>query len=277
MRVDRVCWDDMGALVSSVGGSFLRMLVFFGQLVSLFLEVVRAIFTGRVRVRLFFEQVVLIGYGSQLVVMVAGAFTGAVFAAQAYFKFSEVGLETATGPVVALAMARELGPVLAGVMVAGRIGAAMAAEIGTMKVTEQIDALRSLAVDPVDYLVVPRTLAILVSMPVLVAEAILLGVLAGRLITVDVYGVPLPWFVQQIEAHTGVGDYLTGLIKGAFFGGIIVIVSCLHGLRASGGAVGVGQATTRAVVDSCLGIIVANLFLTLILNDVFPMVPAFVG
>ncbi|MEM1442307.1 MAG: ABC transporter permease [Verrucomicrobiota bacterium] len=253
--------------------NFLRRFVqYHGQLGVLFGEVIGAVFSGRVRWRLVLQQIVAIGFGSQMVVMVTGAFTGAVFAAQSFFKFSEIGMATATGPVVSIAMCRELGPVLAGLMVAGRMGAAMAAEIGTMKVTEQIDALRSMGVSPVDYLVVPRMLAILVSMPVLVAESIALGILASDVLTTKVFGVPEVWYRYQLMNHTGIGDVFSGVIKGAVFGLLIALISCRHGLRTRDGAVGVGNSTTRAVVDSSLAILIMNLFLTLILNQLLPMV-----
>src|SRR5205823_7610403 len=128
---------------------------------------------------LFLGQIVEIGLLSQLVVIVTGAFTGAVFAAQTYFQFNRIGMGSAVGAVVSVAIARELGPVLTGLMVSGRVGAAMSAEIGTMKVTEQIHALRALAVYPIDYLVVPRVLAMVVSMPLLTAECIGFGIVAS--------------------------------------------------------------------------------------------------
>ncbi|MDF1825861.1 MAG: ABC transporter permease [Verrucomicrobiales bacterium] len=249
-----------------------RLISYHGQLGMLFGEVAGALFRGHVRWRLVMSQIVAIGFGSQLVVMITGAFTGAVFAAQSFFKFSEIGMASATGPVVSIAMCRELGPVLAGLMVAGRMGASMAAEIGTMKVTEQIDALRSMGVSPVDYLVVPRMLAILISMPILVAESIALGILASDVLTTKIFGVPEVWYRYQLMSHTGPGDVMSGVIKGAFFGVLIALISCRHGLRTQDGAVGVGVSTTRAVVDSSLAILISNLILTLLLNEFFPMV-----
>jgi phospholipid/cholesterol/gamma-HCH transport system permease protein len=241
-----------------------------GQLALLAVGAIISLFTARVRLRATFLQIVAIGIGSQLVVIVTGAFTGAVFAAQAYYKFNELGLGSATGPVVSIAMCRELGPVLAALMVAGRMGAAMAAEIGTMRVTQQLDALRAFGVDPVDYLVVPRFLAILISMPILVAEAIWCGMWAAEYLTVQVFGVPAPWFEGQLLAHTRDSDVLSGLLKGTVFGLLIVLISCHRGLHASDGAVGVGRATTRAVVDSSLAILVVNFFLSLLFNRWLP-------
>lgn len=252
--------------------SWLRNLIsYYGQLGVLLGAAFGAVINFRVRWRLVLQQIVAIGFGSQLVVMTTGAFTGAVFAAQSFFKFSEIGMASATGPVVSIAMARELGPVLAGLMVAGRMGAAMAAEIGTMKVTEQLDALRSMGVSPVDYLVVPRILAILVSMPILVVEGIALGILASDVLTTKVFGVPEVWYRYQLMNHTGMGDVLCGVIKGAVFGLLIALISCRHGLWTQNGAVGVGRSTTRAVVDSSLAILIMNLLLTLILNQLLPV------
>lgn len=247
---------------------FLREL---GQLGLLVAAAFVSAATRGLRARLVLAQIASVGIGSQPVVVVTGAFTGAVFAAQAYFKFHELGMGSATGPVVSIAMCRELGPVLAALMVAGRVGAAMAAEIGTMRVTEQIDALRAMAVDPVDYLVVPRLVATLVSMPVLVAETVCCGILAALALTVGVFGVPEPWFTEQLLAHTRPGDVVAGLCKGLVFGLILSAISCHRGLGASEGAVGVGRATTRAVVDSSLAILVVNFFLSLLLERWLPV------
>ena len=179
-------------------------------------------------------------------------------------------MDAAVGPVVSVSMFRELGPVLCGLIVAGRVGAAMSAEIGTMKVTEQLDALRALAVHPVDYLVVPRFLAMLVSMPLLVAECIGVGILAAYLLTTQVLGVSEPYYVHNMLYFTGGRDVAMGLIKGMVFGIVIVFVSCHQGLNAREGAVGVGRATTEAVVVGSLFILVVNFFLTMTLNIFFP-------
>ncbi len=253
------------------GAATLRFFAYLGQLVSLLGEIGIAIISSPPRIRLTGHQLVSIGFGSQLVVIISGAFTGAVFAAQIYFKFSELGLGSATGPVMSLAMCRELGPVLAGLMVAGRVGGAIAAEIGTMKVTEQIDAIRSMGVHPVDYLVMPRVFGMLISMPLLVAEAIAFGILAGHFLIVKMFQVPAAWFQYHVYVHTSIDDIGIGMIKGFFFGGLIVLISCHEGLRARSGAVGVGKATTSAVVISSLAILISNLFLSFLLNHFFPL------
>lgn len=246
------------------------MISHFGQLGLLARDIVFSLLFSGLRLGVTCTQTVAIGIGSQMVVIITGAFTGAVFAAQTYFKFEELGLGAATGPVVSIAMCRELGPVLAALMVAGRMGASMAAEIGTMRVTEQIDALRAMGTDFVDYLVTPRMIATLLSMPILTGEAIWFGMLSAEFLTVGVFGVPQPWYTEQLLAHTQATDIIAGLIKGTVFGFLIVLISCHRGLTTSDGAVGVGRATTRAVVDSSLSILIVNFFLSLLLERWMP-------
>jgi len=257
-------------LLRYLGRRWISATAYAGELLLLAIEVVRSLFGGRPRWGLVPAQVLEIGARSQLVVMVTGAFTGAVFAAQTFFQFHELGMDSAVGPVVAVSMCRELGPVLAGLMVAGRVGAAMSSELGTMKVTEQIDALRALAVHPIDYLVVPRLLALMLSMPLLVAECIALGIVAGYVVGVQMLGIQGAYFINNLLTFTSAGDVILGLIKGFFFGILIALVSCQKGLDAAEGAVGVGRAATSAVVVSSLGILVSNFFLTLALNPLFP-------
>lgn len=261
----------MVKVFQALGRIAIHFLEYLGQLAGLFRETSLAFFIGVKRIGLVGRQIVSIGFGSQLVVIVTGAFTGAVFAAQTYFKFSEYGLESAVGPVVSIAMCRELGPVLTGLMVAGRVGASMAAEIGTMKVTEQVDALRAIGVHPTDYLVLPRAVGMLFSMPLLVAEATGFGIAASYLITVYGFNVPFTWYDMQIRAFTDLTDISIGMIKGIVFGTLIVLVSCHQGLTARNGAVGVGKGTTSAVVISSLAILISNFFLSILLNYFFPL------
>lgn len=253
-----------------IGSATLSLLGYLGELLFLMLETVRSVATTPIRWRLALQQILEVGFRSQLVVVVTGAFTGMVFAAQTYFQFHKFSMETAVGAVVAVSMFRELGPVLTGLMVAGRVGAAMSAEIGTMKVTEQLDALRSLGVHPVDYLVVPRTIAMLVSMPLLVAECVGIGIAAGQFVAVKVMGVSEVYYVRYMEKFTASQDLKMALIKGGVFGILIVFVACSEGLKSPEGAVGVGRATTEAVVRGSLLILIVNFFLTMILNIFFP-------
>jgi phospholipid/cholesterol/gamma-HCH transport system permease protein len=253
------------------GRFFLDFLHYMGQLAELLGELAFA-FRSRVwRLKLVAHQIVAIGYGSQAVVIVTGAFTGAVFTFQTYAKFKDFGVESSVGAIVSVALCRELGPVLAGLMVAGRVGAAMAADIGTMKVTEQIDALRVMGVHPVDYLVLPRFIAMMISMPLLVAESITFGLVAAYAVAVYGFGIPHPWFITHLVGHTNMEDLSTGMIKGFVFGILITIISCHQGLKAENGAVGVGIGTTRAVVIASLALLIFNFFLSILLNYFFPL------
>ncbi len=253
------------------GRSFLNFLSYLGQLGRLVADLAHSIFRGRLRILQMAEQIVGIGYGSQAVVVVTGAFTGAVFTAQSYFKFKDFGIETTIGGIVSVSLCRELAPVLAGLMVTGRVGAAMAAEIGTMKVNEEIDALRVMGVHPVDYLVQPRFFAMMISMPLLIAESIVFGLAASALVSSLAFHIPFTWFWTHVVDHTNHTDLIFGMTKGFFFGILIVLISCHQGLTAANGAVGVGLGTTRAVVFSSLALLVVNFFLTMLLNYFFPL------
>jgi phospholipid/cholesterol/gamma-HCH transport system permease protein len=211
-------------------------------------------------------QIYFIGWKSQSVVLVTGAFTGMVLAAQTYFQFHKVKMDTATLAVVSVSMCSELGPVLTALMVAGRVGAAIAAELGTMRVTEQIDALRTLATHPVDYLVVPRLLALHIALPLLTVEAIFVGILAGYGVGTRLLGIDGVYLYANMVKYTGGTDVLMGLIKALIFGGIIAMVGCYKGLNCGEGAEGVGRATTEAVVYSSITILICNFFLTLSLT-----------
>ncbi len=257
-------------LVTFFGNTVSAFFIYLGQVAQLAAEAFASIFRGRIRVKLTLHQIAEIGYRSQPVVIVTGAFTGAVFTAQAYFQFSSLNMETAVGPVVALSMFRELGPVLTGLMVAGRVGAAMSAEIGTMKVTQQIDALRALAVHPVDYLVVPRTVAMLISMPLLVVECVGCGILASYWVATRVLNIEGAYFLVNIQKFAEGSDIAMSLIKGFVFAILIVFISCREGLHARDGAVGVGRATTESVVICSLTILIFNFFITMFLNILFP-------
>ena len=244
--------------------------LYLGQLAFLIGETFTSIFAGRIRWKIVLYQIVEIGFGSQAVVIITGIFTGAVFTAQIFFQFNALNMSTAVGPVVSIAMFRELGPVLTGLMVAGRVGAAMSAEIGTMKVTEQIDALRALAVNPIDYLVVPRAMAMMISMPLLVWECIFFSLSASYFVATKILNVNSVFFLQHMWAYTHDKDMVMATTKGFVFALIVVFVGCQQGLTTSNGAVGVGRSTTEAVVISSLSILMINFFLTMALNIIFP-------
>src|SRR6266545_3452806 len=234
---------------NALGTALLSFFQYLGEVVLLAADTFRCIFTHKLRWKLFLNQIVEIGLLSQLVVVITGAFTGAV---------------------VSVSICRELGPVLTALMVAGRVGAAMSAEIGTMKVTEQIDALRALAVYPTDYLVVPRALAMMISMPLLVAECIAVGIAAGYFIAIFLLEINGTYYMANMVRWTRNRDIIMGLSKAFCFGILIVFISCQKGLSAREGAVGVGRATTEAVVNSSLAVLICNFFLTMLLNIIYP-------
>lgn len=228
--------------------------------------------TFKVAWRDLLYQIYFIGVKSQPVVLVTGAFTGMVLAAQAYYQFHQVKMDTATLALVGVSMCSELGPVLTALMVAGRVGAAIAAELGTMRVTEQIDALRTLATHPVDYLVVPRLLAAVLVMPILAAEAITIGIAGGYAVAVGLLGVDGVYAWHNMLRYTTTVDFSIGLIKSVIFGGIIASIGCYKGLSCQQGAEGVGHATTEAVVYASISILIANFFLTLLLGRLFHII-----
>lgn len=214
-------------------------------------------------------QLYLLGLKSQSVVLITGAFTGMVLAAQTYLQFHKVRMDTATMAVVSVSMLSQLGPVLTGLMVAGRVGASIAAELGTMKVTEQIDALRTLATHPVDYLVLPRVAACTLALPILTAEAIALGIGSGYFVTVNLMNVDPTYTWANMLKYTVPNHLFAGLSKSVFFGLVIALIACFKGMHCGEGAEGVGRATTEAVVTASITILISNFFLTLFLGRVF--------
>lgn len=237
-----------------------------GEFVLWAREVLVSLFTLRVSGRDLVYQLYFIGVKSQSVVFITGAFTGMVLAAQTYFQFHRVRMDHATLAVVSVSMCAELGPVLAGLMVSGRVGAALAAELGTMRVTEQIDALRTLAAHPIDYLVGPRLLATIIAMPLLTAASIAIGIAAGYGICKLYLGPFATYAYDNMVKYTGAEDVIAGLIKATIYGAIIGTISCYKGMTCRDGAEGVGRATTEAVVYSSITILICNFFLTLALN-----------
>ena len=210
----------------------------------------------------WFAQMLEIGNRSMPVVVVTAVFSGAVFTLQTWQGFAKFGATTMVAFATALALTRELIPVLSGLMVAGRAGSAMAAEIGTMMVTEQIDALETLAVDPIKWLVVPRIVAAAIMLPVVVVIGDFLGIAGGYLVSTTMLGArPAPYWEASFE-FIATEDVASGLIKAALFGVMIAVFSCVQGLRTRGGAEGVGRATTGAVVASSMAILISDFFLT---------------
>jgi phospholipid/cholesterol/gamma-HCH transport system permease protein len=213
-------------------------------------------------IRNLLKQMEEVGIKSVPVVLITGAFTGMVLALQSYTGFRRFNAEAFVGTVVALSMTRELGPVLSGLMVSGRVGSAMAAELGTMQVTEQIDALYTLATNPIKYLIVPRFLASVIIMPILTVFADVVGILGGYLVSVKLLGSNPTIYLRRTFDYLDLEDIYIGLLKSLVFGMIIAIIGCYQGFHTEGGAEGVGKATTRAVVMSSLLILIANYFIT---------------
>jgi phospholipid/cholesterol/gamma-HCH transport system permease protein len=253
------------SLIEALGATILGMIEFTGELAIFagtgILFIFRPPFYPRLIGRAFME----IGYFSLPVVALTALFTGMVLALQSYTGFSRFGAESAIASVVVLSVTRELGPVLAGLMVAGRAGAAMAAELGTMRVTDQIDALSTLSTEPMGYLVAPRLLAGTIALPLLVLLADILGVLGGFLVSTQKLGFSSGTYLVSTFTNLKTDDVVSGLIKAAVFGFIIALMGCFNGYRSKGGAEGVGTATTSAVVSASILILALDYILTQVL------------
>ena len=246
----------------AIGAKILGFIEHAGGMVMLAVNALAWLFRRPLRLGLWFHQMNFVGVGSFFIVMLTGTFTGMVFALQTVSGFARFNAESLVGGAVALALTREMAPVLASMMVTARAGSAMAAELGTMKVTEQIDALVTMAVNPVQYLVVPRVIATTLMLPLLTILFDFVGMLGAYGVAVYLMGVDEGTFVQNIEKYVQVSDIMTGLVKAGVFGFILSIISCYKGIHTSGGARGVGQATTMAVVMSSVSIFVADYILT---------------
>ena len=254
--------DTLLDLLAATGRVFLNFLAALGRIVNF----TALAFAYSVRPpyypRLILRQMIDIGYYSLPVVGLTAIFTGMVLALQSYTGFARFSAESAVATVVVLSMTRELGPVLAALMVAGRMGASMAAEIGTMRVTEQIDALTTLSTNPYKYLVVPRLLAGLLMLPCLVLVADIIGVFGGFLIGVNKLGFNPAGYLKQTFTYLEARDVISGLTKAAVFGFVISLMGCYHGYHSKGGAQGVGTATINAVVSALVMILVFNYMIT---------------
>ncbi|MEO0537289.1 MAG: MlaE family lipid ABC transporter permease subunit [Cyanobacteria bacterium P01_A01_bin.123] len=208
------------------------------------------------------EQMSAVGPESLLIALVTAAFVGMVFTIQVTREFMSFGAGTAVGGVLALTLARELAPVLTAVVLAGRVGSAFAAEIGTMQVTEQIDALQMLETDPVDYLVIPRVLACALMLPLLNILSFITGMTGGLLVATNLYGIPNSVFMNSAQSFLSTWDLASSIVKAFVFGILIAVIGCGWGLTTTGGAKGVGQSTTTAVVTALLAIFISNFFLS---------------
>lgn len=248
--------------LAPIGRVFLLFLTSVGRLVMFAGYALAGLFRPPYYLRMVGKQMIEVGYYSLPVIGLTAIFTGAVLALQSYSGFSRFSAESSIAIVVVLSITRELGPVLAGLMVAGRIGAAYAAEIGTMRVTEQIDALVTLSTDPYKYLVLPRLIAGILMLPCLVLVGDIIGVMGGYLVSINELGFsPAPYLKSTFD-FLEAKDVISGLVKASAFGFIVTLMGCYHGFYSRGGAQGVGAATTQAVVSASILILFSNYFLT---------------
>jgi phospholipid/cholesterol/gamma-HCH transport system permease protein len=248
--------------LAAIGTVFLAFLAATGRLVLFAGLALATLFTPPFYLRAVLREMINIGYFSLPVVGLTAVFTGMVLALQSYTGFSRFAAEGAVATVVVLSVTRELGPVISGLMVAGRVGAAMAAEIGTMRVTDQIDALTTLSADPLRYLVLPRLLAGVITMPMLVLVADIIGVFGGYLVGVYRLNFNPQAYLIGTREHLETSDVVHGLVKAAVFGFIITLMGCYHGYHSRGGAQGVGRATTHAVVSASILILIVDYLIT---------------
>lgn len=255
----------MTVLLELFGRLVIERIEEVGRLSLFLLETLRSAFTLPVRWRLLIRQMEFVGVRSISVVVLTGTFTGMVLALQSSYGFRKFGAEGLVGTTVALSMTRELGPVLTSLMVTARAGSAMAAELGTMRVTEQIDALVVMAVEPVKYLVVPRILAALAMLPILCVVSDFVGIVGGYFVGVKLLGINSGTYMSNTVKFLELSDIMSGLVKAMCFGVILAAVGCYKGFHARGGAQGVGRATTEAVVLASVLILINDYFLTAIM------------
>lgn len=233
-----------------------------GRILLLFYATLKWFIKPPLETKNTFKQMIEVGINSLPVVLITAVFTGMVLALQSYTGFKRFGAEGLVGSVVALSMTRELGPVLTALIVAGRAGAAMAAELGTMRVTEQIDALETLATNPIKYLIVPRFFSSVIMLPALTIVSDIVGILGGYFVTVVLLKANVTTYMRMTWDFLEVQDIYSGLIKALFFGAALSLISCYKGFYTKGGAAGVGKATTGAVVLSFMTILIADYFLS---------------
>lgn len=268
----RYCAVMLLSPFAAVGRGLLDTLDGFGRFVRFCMAWLRASCSrgaGFGRLRLLMPQLYEVGTRSIPVVMLVGGFVGAVLGVEMFDQMESIGQETRIGGIINLSVVKQIGPVLAAVMIAGRVGGAVSAEIGTMRVTDQLDALRVMGTDPVRHLVVPRVLACIIMVPILTIASDLMGVVGGWLVIVVGFGVDAGAYWQFSSDFVTSFDVITGLIKAAVFGLLIGLISCYKGFHCKPGAAGVGKAATDAFVASFIAIIIANFFLAKFLNELY--------
>jgi phospholipid/cholesterol/gamma-HCH transport system permease protein len=256
-------------LTKMLGRSALETLYAMGELSLLLSQVTVALFKDRQRRIVVITQLYHIGYLSLPVVLVSGVSLGLVMAVQSYATLHRFSAEVMAGPMVNYSLVTQLAPVITGLMLAGRVGSNMAAELGTMKVTEQIDALRTMGTDPIAHLVAPRFLSCILLLPILTALAAVAGIYAAAFLVIDIWQVDGAAYWFRSSEYIATWDIVTGLFKTVIFGGIIALVSCRRGLMTTGGATGVGEACTHGVVQASVLVLVANFLLTLLIQKLY--------
>ena len=252
-------------MFDSLGRSVLHAVEELGRIILLFLSGLSWMIRPPWRLRNIFKQMEFVGVRSIFVVVLTGMFTGMVMALQGYHGFRMFSAESLVGGTVGLGMTRELGPVLTSLMVTARAGSAMAAELGTMRVTEQIDALYVMAANPVKHLIVPRVIAGVLMVPLLTVVSDFMGILGGYFVGVHILNINSGIFIKNIIRLVELDDIYNGLVKAACFGLILSVIGCYKGFNTSGGAEGVGRATTEAVVLASVTILISDYFLTAIM------------
>lgn len=260
-------FDKLKAGVEAVGNTAIGFVEELGQMAMMLVESIIWAFRPPYRLRIWFQSLELVGVGSLPIVLLTGVFSGLVLAYQSHYAFRIFNAQTLVGGTVAVSLVRELGPVLTGLMVAGRTGSSMTTELGTMRVTEQIDAMAVMAVNPIQYLVTPRVIASILMLPVLTMLFNFVGIGSSYALGVWVLGVDPGIFVSKIQDFIEPADFLKSGIKAAAFGLVIALVGCYKGFYASGGAKGVGEATTSSVVVSSVSILFIDYLLTVIMWD----------
>jgi phospholipid/cholesterol/gamma-HCH transport system permease protein len=255
----------ISAFFEKIGRSMYEGMEQMGRILLLFLSALSWLVRPPLKVRNIFKQMEFVGVKSIFVVVLTGTFTGMVLALQSYHGFRLFSAEGLVGSIVALSMTRELGPVLTSLMVTARAGSAMAAELGSMRVTEQIDAMYVMAANPIQHLVVPRIVAGVLMVPLLTAISDFMGIIGGYFVGVTILNINEGVFMKNIFKYVELNDIYNGLIKAAVFGLLMSLIGCYKGFYTSGGAEGVGRATTEAVVLASISILVSDYFLTAIM------------
>jgi phospholipid/cholesterol/gamma-HCH transport system permease protein len=273
--------NRLSEAIADLGGFVLRAIEGLGDITLFAWSMLTWLFTRRLRRDTLFDSMYAIGVQSVPVVALIGTFTGMVLAVQSFTQFREFGLETQLGGVINKSMFRELGPVLAAVMLAGRIGSSMAAELGTMRVTEQIDALTSMGANPIQHLVVPRFLSCIFMIPSLTIMAVFMGVVGGAAYCITFLHIDYHHYRANAQRFVENWDLFYGIVKSVFFGATIGIISCYRGFNCQPGAEGVGRAATTAFVYSFVAIIILDLLVSIVLDQIYlafwPAAPTLFG